>query len=124
MTWIKGQSGNPAGRKKATVSLSEELAALLNKKGTDGIRHKDKMAQELVALMHHPDANIRLKAITAVYDRIEGKPKQALEHSQDPDHPVGIGVVAIDYRQSIAALAPVAENATGPVDDSDPSSEG
>lgn len=73
MPWVKGQSGNPAGRKGK--SLTDELRTLLSKKGPDGKRHRDEIA---AALVREAKAG-NVKAIAYIYDRLDGKPIERVE---------------------------------------------
>lgn len=64
--FIKGQSGNPAGRPKDTI------APLARAKGPEAFR-------VLVKLMKSKDEAISLKAAIAVLERGFGKPMQPIE---------------------------------------------
>lgn len=82
--WEKGQSGNPNGRPPKVKCLTDLLRSGLAEKGRDG---KPKM--QLVV-----DRVIRLAlqgerwAVELIYERLEGKPAQALTLTGDEKRPV------------------------------------
>ena len=78
-----------------------------------------KAAKEMTDELDHKSVAIRHKAATDILDRHLGKAGQKLdiELSNKEDETLQIGVKVIDYRHSIAALAP------RPVPDSSTSSE-
>lgn len=65
MKFVKGKSGNPAGRPPGTTTkkISEELRA-----------HLPKAIETLLQLMDSEHDSVRLKAATEVLDRVYGKP--------------------------------------------------
>ena len=69
----KGRSGNPGGRPK-TREASELIRAMFKENG-------EKVIKNLYALCNGKDKRLRLAAITAVLDRVLGRPLQAIEHS-------------------------------------------
>ncbi len=73
--WKPGQSGNPAGRPKVRT-LSEELRARLQEqyRGRDDRTYGRMVAEALVDRAINGD----VMAIREVFDRVEGKPRQAL----------------------------------------------
>jgi hypothetical protein len=87
MTWKKGQSGNPNGRPRKNKALSEELRRLLQgqapgKKETN----LQVITAKLVTLAREGDKD----AIRYIFDRLEGRPAQALEFSGDKARPLHI----------------------------------
>lgn len=77
-SWKPGQSGNPGGRKKGSVSLTAQYAKLLNavcdtdeKKRTWG----EVIAAEILKRAGTGD----VRAASEVADRIEGKPMQRVK---------------------------------------------
>lgn len=90
MAWKKGQSGNPNGRPRKNKALSEELRRLLQgqalgKKETN----LQVIVAKLVALAREGDKD----AIRYIFDRLEGRPAQALELTGDKERPVRITYV-------------------------------
>lgn len=72
--WVKGQSGNPGGRPKGSVSLITELKRQLRENPDD--------AEDIVANLLHmakQDDDRALRAIAQVFDRIDGTPVQRVE---------------------------------------------
>lgn len=67
MAWKKGESGNPGGRPKAVVSLTE-LAR----------EHTESAVRTLVGIMENGEASpsARVSAASALLDRGYGKPPQ------------------------------------------------
>ncbi len=73
--WKKGQSGNPRGRPPEGTSFAEALRGRLTSDEAAEI------AKKVIALALAGN----LKAITFIADRLDGKPRQALEHSASED---------------------------------------
>ena len=69
MKFEKGKSGNPGGRPKDP--LAKELF----------LTHLDKAMENLEKALEDPDPNVYLKAANIVFERLWGKPAQAVEHS-------------------------------------------
>jgi hypothetical protein len=70
----KGQSGNPAGRPKKRIEISD-LAR----------EHAGKAMRTLIKLIDSTDDKVALAAANAVLDRALGKPKQAVDVNQHRD---------------------------------------
>ena len=111
MAWKKGESGNPAGKKPGTLGgrnklLSDRLRVHLLRPfaGADDkteMSNADKIAENLVHLAAH-DSN--LQAITTIFDRVEGKPAQAIQSTVtrvdvDPDSLSDAELAAIIARE-------------------------
>lgn len=80
-----GVSGNPAGPPPAPddATLTEWLIHVLGKKGAK------ELAVELIAIAKSPGVSpTKLSAIQYIYDRIEGKPRQATTVSTNEEHPL------------------------------------
>lgn len=74
MTYVKGQSGNPLGRKLDNKPFVEALRMEIAAAGED---HKALrlIARNLITLAQTPDKDA-MPAITAIADRLDGKPAQ------------------------------------------------
>lgn len=70
MTFVKGKSGNPAGRSK----LAESIKELAKSKAPRAF-------ERICELVESSDEKIALQASMAIVDRAYGKPAQAIEHS-------------------------------------------
>ena len=98
----KGASGNPAGRPKLGLALSDSLRAMLNSKSVtinveikrpDGFMDKrtyditaDRNLNDLVALALIEKAiSSDVPAINAIFDRLEGKPTPSKPESLNED---------------------------------------
>ncbi len=76
--WVRGQSGNPRGRPPGDRAIAQLLREQLTPEATAEI------AKKVIALALEGD----LKAITFIADRLDGKPRQALEHGTSEDGPL------------------------------------
>lgn len=82
--WKKGQSGNPSGKTKEPSGLTDMLRYRLGKAGARAL------ADTLIDLARNEDskfpARVQLDAITYIYDRLEGRPRQAIqqESTEEP----------------------------------------
>lgn len=71
--WQKGQSGNPTGR--PSFSLKQRLEEALDEKKSGDKTRLDNILEELIQLAEQGD----IRAISLLFDRLEGKPKMMLE---------------------------------------------
>jgi len=88
--WQKGESGNPNGRRRKERGLTEELRHLLDAKWEpQGWTNRQLLIQGLLcdALTGSLDAK------KYIFDRMEGKPAQALELAGDKTRPLVIKYV-------------------------------
>jgi Family of unknown function (DUF5681) len=76
--WHRGQSGNPRGRPPAGESFADALRSRLTTETMAEI------ADKVIALA----LGGNLPAISFIADRLDGKPRQALEHSAGEDKPL------------------------------------
>ncbi len=76
----EGQSGNPAGRPKGSRNLSTILRELLDEEIelSDGEKkkYKEVIIRKLITKANDGD----LRAITEIFDRVDGKPTQEIHH--------------------------------------------
>jgi hypothetical protein len=84
-----GESGNPAGKKKGTLSLVTKLKKMLAEKETvmkDGKPVKKTRADILLinllqnAIKPNLDPDTALRYAREIFDRVDGKPSQELDH--------------------------------------------
>lgn len=78
--FVKGESGNPSGRKKADERVQKALKAATYD-----------AAQTLVALLNSNDDRVRYQAATAILDRVYGKPKQSVDVEQSEPINITLG---------------------------------
>lgn len=83
MPFVKGQSGNPAGRKPRPFEEALRRALLRKDPKTKAIA-LDNLAKALIAKALEGD----VPAIKEIADRSDGKVPQAMEHSGDDEHPI------------------------------------
>ncbi len=96
--WVKGQSGNPSGRRK---SIAEECSQALERR-----LGGEEMAGYL-------DGHIKAgseKALFYAYDRILGRPAQAIQISGDAERPLH-GLIGVVGREMLPVGAPTAIDA-------------
>jgi len=74
--WGKGNSGNPNGRPRRGNTLADELRKVLNRKGPDGKKNNVAIAEKLVELARSGE----VKAIREIFDRVDGRALQPIEH--------------------------------------------
>lgn len=97
--WTPGVSGNPKGRPRKGDSFSELLEKELKKrkytiKEADGTTKKVNGKQAIIrahlALIFGAtvDDKVKMSAIDSLMDRVDGRPKQALEHSGGDGSPI------------------------------------
>lgn len=77
--WQRGESGNPKGRPVEPDNLVDMLAYRLTK------TQRKKLADKLIELALEKG---NLAAITYIYDRIEGKPRQAVLNRVEVESPL------------------------------------
>jgi len=82
--WKSGESGNPQGRPKKRT-LSEELRARLEEEYPDrpDATYGRMVAEALVDMAIKNGGAIA--AISEIFDRIEGRPRQSVELKSDPE---------------------------------------
>jgi hypothetical protein len=89
-----GQSGNPRGKKKGTLSLVTKLKKMLAEKETvmkDGKPIKKTRAAILLinllqnAIKPNLDPDTALRYAREIFDRVDGKPSQELDHKGSLD---------------------------------------
>ena len=95
--WKPGVSGNPRGRPKAGQSFSELLEKELKKKkytirdenGEHRVNGKEAIIRAHLAIIFSKSSSddVKLRAIESLYDRCDGRPKQAVEHSGSIESP-------------------------------------
>jgi len=95
MKFEKGQSGNPFGRPKKGQGLTDILKLQLDEASDGGISKKEQIARKLIELAL--DGN--LQALIYVFDRLDGKPMQAVKSIDDEGN-------AIDNRIVIEFVQP------------------
>ena len=88
MPWQKGQSGNPDGRRRHSV--------------VDPVLHRAIVQEDYrriragIERMLDRAAEGDIEALKWVTERMDGKARQPVEHSQDPDNPILPVLAAID----------------------------
>lgn len=92
MAFQKGQSGNPGGKPKGTISIVHLLLRKLKDKTPDGRKNADAVAEQLISLALSGD----LDAIKVILDRVDGKVAERLEHS-GPDGGDIVFTLQIDH---------------------------
>ena len=75
----KGVVSNPNGRPKSGESMTDVLKSMVD---------KDEIAAKLIQIAKKGN----FAALKYVYDRIDGMPKQAVEHSGDAANPMSIKI--------------------------------
>ena len=74
--WKPGESGNPAGRPKNKVYITEILRKLLEQDAGDGKTNAELIAEAMVKLASSPDARGHVPTVKELLDRLEGKVTQ------------------------------------------------
>ena len=88
--WKKGESGNPNGRPRKNKSLSEELRRVLQERAPDLEQtNLQVIVAKLVEMARDGDKDI----LRYVFDRLEGRPAQAVELTGDKARPLRIEYV-------------------------------
>jgi ribosomal protein L17 len=81
MKYQKGQSGNPKGRPKKGETLTDLLREKIEKPKTPREKkaRKELIIEKLITLAEAGD----LAALKYVFDRIDGRPKESIEITDD-----------------------------------------
>ena len=87
--WVKGKSGNPNGRPRKPKAFTELLRKLLAAKREDGRTRMEAIVEQLMAKAEAGE----IDAIKYLCDRLDGKPRQAVELSGDEARPLRITYV-------------------------------
>lgn len=75
----KGQSGNPNGRPKGSISFANKIEAMLREAVKDKNGQEKEMADVIVQSLIKQAAMGNMKAIEYLIDKVDGKAKQSLE---------------------------------------------
>ena len=100
MRYVKGQSGNPAGRPKKGETMTDALRAVLRERGADGRPNRIGIAKKIIDKALSGDT----WAINYVFERVEGKVPDASESHQTGEQTIHI--VYDDYNDPPAPAAP------------------
>lgn len=87
--WKPGQSGNPKGRVPNAKSLTDLLRSSVAAKGPDGKLNMEAITDKVLQFALAGER----WAVELIYDRLEGKPPQALELTGGKGPPVKITYV-------------------------------
>lgn len=80
-TWLPGQSGNPKGRPRKELCITDHLRRILAEVGPDGeSTHAEMLARTLVNQAIKGD----YRSIREVMDRVEGRTVQQMEFVNPP----------------------------------------
>ncbi|GAG14152.1 unnamed protein product [marine sediment metagenome] len=93
-TWNKGKSGNPNGRPPNAKCLTDLLRRKLAAKDPDGKPKMDVITDKVIALALTGER----WAVELIYDRLEGRPPQALELTGGKGPPLRITYVDGDKK--------------------------
>ena len=72
MPWVKGESGNPNGRPPKSESMTNVLTNMVDKTWA---------AEQIIKLAKDGD----LGALKYIYDRVDGTPRQTVDHTGSMD---------------------------------------
>lgn len=105
MPFVPGQSGNPKGAPRKSLSLAEALRQRFP---------VEELLEVAAGLLASEDDNVRLKTLTLVWDRMFGKAPTVVEiASTGQDAKVDWSAVSADKRrQLLAAVSEVTQLAT------------
>lgn len=84
--WKPGQSGNPKGRALKAKCLTDLLRSKLATKGPGGKPNMEAITDKVMRLALAGER----WAVELIYDRLEGRPAQALELTGDKTRPLHI----------------------------------
>ncbi len=82
MAFVKGQSGNPGGRKRTETIFRDAILLALKREDGDNKLKIAKLAEALVDKAIDGD----VPAAREVMDRIDGRVPQPIDHSGEVDH--------------------------------------
>ncbi len=86
MPWTKGHSGNPHGRPKNGEAMTDALRSYAEGKYKNRGAAKTVLAKRLWELAMTCDDAVGIAAIRYIYDRLEGKPKEAIQLTGDMEY--------------------------------------
>lgn len=112
----KGEVLNPKGRTKGSRGVKKILKMLLDaeidvEEAGELLRISKKQAMLLLlvnrATDEDEDPEIQMKASKMVLDRLQGKPKQPVQHSGDKDNPLTLSptIISVTYRSPEGATS-------------------
>ena len=78
--FLPGQSGNPNGRPRKGETVTDALRAYASAKWK-GKPAKKALAERLWTLAMENDDAVGIAALRYIYDRLDGRPKESVEHS-------------------------------------------
>jgi hypothetical protein len=104
MTWHKGQSGNPGGRPKRDKLITQRIIAALTE--ADGAK-LHRLCDALLDKAMSGD----VPAIREVFDRVEGKAVQAMEHDATIQYDHEAAGESLDRKLNTLGERLIAENA-------------
>jgi len=84
--WKKGQSGNPKGRPKKPYCIADILSAISKEVSEGNVTKLESLLREV----YNHALKGELWAVHFIADRLEGKPKAALEIQVDEPKPITI----------------------------------
>ena len=102
-TWQPGQSGNPNGRPKRGLALTDVLREHMDASAEgDGVPRKQRVAEKLYELAMAGNVH----ALEYIGNRLDGKPTVALSLAGGEDSPLHYRLPVIDGGPRRAALPP------------------
>jgi len=78
----EGQSGNPSGRPKGVRNLSTILKEMLEEEievNIDGVKSRKQFQEVIIRKLLKKANDGEIRAITEIFDRVEGKAKQEVK---------------------------------------------
>lgn len=81
-----------AAKAKRWTQAIDDALAQMDKSRVDGLRTLNELAKALIQKAEEGD----MAALKEIGDRLEGKPKQQMELSSDPESPLTVQIVRFD----------------------------